>query len=155
VLQRLVHRGQTWAMPLSLGRVAALPILTLAVASLLILELPLQTLQVEVAQCIRAEAAGLEVLVRSDVGVFLQQVGYAAEDRGRDAIGMEALEQQQRLEVGVGGHASIHPPGVCSARAMDGRWKGSHGGEGARERGRAARTAGLQRQADGHRMRLE
>jgi hypothetical protein len=80
-------------MPLSLGRVAALPILTLAVASLLILELPLQTLQVEVAQCIRAEAAGLEVLVRSDVGVFLQQVGYAAEDRGRDAIGMEALEQ--------------------------------------------------------------
>jgi len=114
-------------MPLSLGRIRDFPVGTIAVAALLVLELPLQTLQVEVAQRIGAEAAGLEVLVGGHVGVLLQQVGDAPEDRRGDAVGMQALEQQQRLEVGVGGAASIHPPGVCSARAMGLGRKGSHG----------------------------
>ena len=115
-------------MPLSLARAGDFPILVaIAVGALLILNLPLQTLQVEVAQCIGTEAAGLEVLVGGDVRVFLQQVGYPAEDGGPYAVGMEALEQQQRLEVGVGGEARIHPPGVCSARAMGSGRKGSHG----------------------------
>jgi hypothetical protein len=118
VLHRFVDRGQVWAMPLSLRRVGGLPILALAVAALLQVKLPPQALQVEVAQRIRTQTAGLEELVRGHVRVLLQQVRYPAEDGGRDAIGMEALEQKQRLEVGVGGDASIHPPGVCSARAM-------------------------------------
>jgi hypothetical protein len=143
VLHRLLDRGQGWAMPLSLRRVRDVPILALAVAALLILELPPQTLQVEVAQCIGTETAGLEVLVRGDVRVLLQQVRYPAEDRRRDAVSMEALEQQERLEVGVGGDASIHPPSVCSARAMG---RGRNGSQ-RDERGRLFR-------ADGHRMRL-
>jgi hypothetical protein len=146
VLQRLLDTRQAWAMPLSLARVGDLPILALAVAALLVLNLPLQTLQVEVAQRIRTEAAGLEVLVGGNVRVFLQQVGYPTEDGGPYAIGMEALEKQQRLEVGVGGNASIHPPGVCSARAMSLGRKGSQGC--------CVGGDGLQLQPDGHRMRL-
>jgi hypothetical protein len=133
-------------MPLSLGRVCDLGILALAVGSLLVLQLPLQTLEIEVAQSIGTEATGLEVLVGGHVGVLLQQVGYPAEDGGLYAVGMQALEQQQRLEVGVGRAASIHPPGVCSARAMGLGRKGSHGCEGARERGRRGRRGSYGRQ---------
>lgn len=68
-----------------------------------------------------------------DVGVVLQQVGDSAEDGWIYAIAGEGLEQQQRLEMGVGGQAVIHPPvaldvGVCSARATRGRREGSHDG---------------------------
>lgn len=147
-MQRLLDGWQAWAMPLSLARAGDFPILVaIAVGALLVLNLPLQTLQVEVAQCIGTEAAGLEVLVGGDVRVFLQQVGYPAEDGGPYAVGMEALEQQQRLEVGVGGEARIHPPGVCSARAMGSGRKGSHGC--------CVGGDSLLGQADGHRMRLE
>jgi hypothetical protein len=81
-------------MPLSLRRVRDVSILTLAVAALLVFKLPPQALQVEVAQCIGTKTAGLEVLVRGDVRVLLQQVRDPAEDGRCYAIGMEALEQQ-------------------------------------------------------------
>ena len=129
VLQRFLNRRQAWAMPLSLGRVRAVPVRGVAVAGLLILQLSLQTLQVKVAQGIGAEAASLEVAVGGDIRVLLQQVRDAGEDGWLDAIGMQALEQQERLEVGVGREASSHPPGVCSARAMGLGRDGSHGGE--------------------------
>jgi hypothetical protein len=82
VLQRLLDRRQGWAMPLSLGRVRDGAMLSVAVAGVLNLnlDLPLQALQVEVAQGIGAQAAGLEVLVGGDVRVLLQQVRYPAED---------------------------------------------------------------------------
>lgn len=158
VLQRLLDGRQAWAMPLSLCRVCDLAMLRVGVGTLLELELALQALKVEVAQGIGAEAAGLEVLVRGDVRVLLEEVGDAAKHGGRHAIGMEALEEQQRLEVGVGRHASIHPPGVCSARAMSvlvGE-DGSQGDE--REQRRQPRRQRPQQQTqlletDGHRMR--
>jgi hypothetical protein len=143
VVQRFLDSRQAWAMPLSLRRACNVPILSFAIGSLLILNLPPQTLQVEVAQCIGTQTAGLEVLVGCDVGILLQQVGYPGEDGGGYAIGMEALEQKQRLEIGVGGEASIHPPGVCSARAMGLGQDGS-------QRDERERLFG----ADGHRMRL-
>lgn len=137
-------------MPLSLGPVRGVGILGVAVAALLILQLSLQTLQVEVAQGIGAEAAGLEVAVGGDVRVLLQQVRDAGEDGGLDAIGVQALEQQERLEVGVGREASSHPPGVCSARAMGLGRDGSHGGERGVERAtRAMGASGRESVADG------
>ena len=139
VLEGFLDGGQAWALSLSLGRARDIAVVGVAVGGLLMLELSLQALE-----GIGAEAAGLEVLVGGDVRVLLQQVGDAGEDGGADAIGMEALEQQERLEVGVGRDASRHPPGVCSARAMGVGWDGSHGDEG---RGRLA-------EADGHRTRL-
>jgi hypothetical protein len=130
-------------MPLSLRRVGDLPVLAFTLASLLILNLPLQTLQVEVAQRFGTQTAGLEVLVGGNVRMLLQQVRYSAEDRSPYAIGMETLEQQERLEVGVGRYASIHPPSVGGARAMGLGRNGSQRDE----RQRLFR-------ADGHRMRL-
>jgi len=41
---------------------------------------------------------------------------------------MQALEQQQRLETGVGGEASSHPPSERGARVTRRRRNGSHGG---------------------------
>lgn len=146
VLEGFLDGGQARALSLSLGRAGDIAVVRVGVGGLLMLELSLQALEVEVAQGIGTEAAGLEVLVGGDVRVLLQQVGDADEDSGADAIGMEALEQQERLEVGVGRDASRHPPGVCSARAMGVGRDGSHGDEG-RGRGRLA-------EADGHCTRL-
>jgi hypothetical protein len=129
VLERFLDGGQARALPLPLGRVGAVGGVRVAIGGMLMLEFLLQPLEVEVAQGIGTETAGLEVLVGGDVRVLLQQVGYAGEDGGADAIGMEALEQQKRLEVGVGRDASRHPPGVCSARAMGVGRDGSHGDE--------------------------
>jgi hypothetical protein len=83
-------------MPLSLGRVGDVAILSLTVAGLLSLNLnlPPQAVQVKVAQGIGTQAAGLEVLVRGHVRVLLQQVRYPAEDGRAYAIGMQTLEQQ-------------------------------------------------------------
>lgn len=112
--------GQIRGRQLPLPRTWDIAVLRIAVACLLMFNLPLQTLEIEVAQGVWAETAGLEVLVACDIGVLLQQVGYAAKDGGPDAIGMQALEQEQRFEVGVGRAASMHPPGVWGARAMMG-----------------------------------
>lgn len=130
VLEGFLDGRQARALSLSLGRARDIAVVGVAVGGLLMLELSLQALEVEVAQGIGTEAAGLEVLVGGNVRVLLQQVGDAGEDGGADAIGMEALEQQERLEVGVGRDASRHPPGVCSARAMGVGRDGSHGDEG-------------------------
>lgn len=127
VLQRFLDRRQRRAGLLPLSRVRAVAIHFPVRVGVLVLDLPPQAVQVEVAQGIRAEAAALEVLVAGDVGVLLQQVRNPAEDRGAHAIGMQALEQQQRLEGGVGRDASIHPPvplGVGGARRAMGRgWR--------------------------------
>jgi hypothetical protein len=94
VLQRFLDGGQRRTGLLPLARVRDIAIRLLAVVTLLVLDLPPQTLQVEVAQGIRAQAAALEVVVASDVGVLLQQVRNPAKDGGAHAIGMQALEQQ-------------------------------------------------------------
>lgn len=83
------------------------------------LDLPPYALEVEAAQRLSTEPADLEVLVAGDVGVLLQLVRDPVEDGGVYAIGVQALEQQQRLEVRVGGHSSIHPPVALGGR---GRW---------------------------------
>lgn len=122
MLQRFLDRGQRRTGLLPLPRVRAISVCLLIVVALLVLNLPPQALQVKVAQCIWAQSAALEVFVASDVGVLLQQVRDAAEDRVAYAIGSQTLEQQKRLEGGVGRAASIHPPvplGVfCARRAM-------------------------------------
>ena len=71
VLQRLLDGGQAWAMPLSLGRVCDLAMVGIGVGALFEFEFALQTLEVEAAQGIGAETAGLEVLVCGDVRVLL------------------------------------------------------------------------------------
>jgi hypothetical protein len=124
VLQRLLDRGQRRARLLPLPRVRAIPAGIVAGLGLLVVQLAPQPLQVKVAQGIRAQAAALEVLVGGNVRVLLQQVRDAAKDAGADAIGMQALEQQERLEGGVGSAAVIHPPrpvGVRGARRAMGR----------------------------------
>jgi hypothetical protein len=131
VLQRLLHGGQARArglplarLDLSVGRVAVWLVA-------LIPDLFLEDVQVEVAQGLWAQAAALEALVGGDVRIGLQQIGDAAEDLRVHAIGMERLEQEKRLEVGVGGQASSHPPEplglVQCARAARGRRERSHG----------------------------
>lgn len=118
-------------------------------------DLILQDEQIEVAQRIGAQAAALEALVGGDVGVVLQQLRDPAEDRGAYAIGMEGLEQQERLEVGVGGEASIHPPvpldGVLGTRATTlGRQGSQHdGGERAKDACRQRRAPREMAQAGG------
>lgn len=129
-------------MPLSLARVGHVAILALALGGLLVLELLAQSVEIEVAQCIGAQTAGLEVLVLPHVGRVREQIRDLGPDGVVDAIGMQALEQQQRLEVGVGGEARIHPPSVCGARAM------GRGRNGSQRDGRR-RSSG----ASGHRMR--
>jgi hypothetical protein len=129
VLQRLLDRRQRRARLLALPGVRAVAVAVAAAAilagvGLLELQLPPQALQVEVAQRIRAQAAALEELVAGDVGVLLEQVRDAAKDAGADAIGVQALEQQQRLEGGVGRATGIHPPqpeGVRGARRAERR----------------------------------
>lgn len=141
MLERFLDGGQGRALPLSLGRAGRVIVGGLLEAKLE-LAFPLQTLEVEVAQGIGTETAGLEVLVGGDVRVLLEQVGDAGEDGGADAIGVEALEQQERLEVGVGRDASRHPPGVCGARAMGVGRDGSHGdGDGEGEEGDGRKRA--------------
>lgn len=137
VLQRLVHGGQTGAGCLALAR------LDLSVGGIgvglvaLVADLFLEDVQVEIAQGIWAEAAALEARVRGDVWVGLQQLGDGAEDLRVHTIGMERLEQEERLEVGVGGQAIIHPPGPLRLGlgldlgwdAMGSGWERSHGDE--------------------------
>jgi hypothetical protein len=123
VLQRLLDRGQrgTGLLPLAWVAIAGGVV---AVIALLEVDLAPQPLEIEVAQGIRAETAALEVPVASDIGVLLQQVRDPAEDGSAYAIGVQALEQEQRLEGGVGRAASIHPPvplGVRGARRAMGR----------------------------------
>lgn len=89
----------------------------------------------------------MEGFILDDIGRLLQQVGDPAEDTVAYTIGMEALEQQERLEVGVGGDARRHSPGVGGARAME------LGRDGSQRDGRRRRRRGL-RWAAGHRMRL-
>jgi hypothetical protein len=123
VLQRLLDVGQHGTGLLPLARVAIAAGLV-AVVALLEVDLAPQPLEIEAAQGIRAEAAALEVAVAGDVGVLLQQVRDAGEDGGADAIGVQTLEEEQRLEGGVGRAASIHPPvpvGVRGARRAMGR----------------------------------
>jgi len=71
-------------MPLSLaaGGGGEVPILNSMIASLFVIDLSPQALEIEVAQCIGTETASLEVLVASDIRTPLQQVGYAGEDGG-------------------------------------------------------------------------
>lgn len=109
VLERFLDRGQCGHRGLPLPRVLA--ILCIAVAALLQLNLPPQPLQVEAAQGIRTQTAGLEELVRRDVWVSLQQLGRLAEGILCHAIALEALEDEERFEGGVGGDASCHAPG--------------------------------------------
>lgn len=155
VLQRLLDGGQAGALALPLGGVGAVGGEAIGVGGLVAVELPAQALEVKVAQGIGAQAAGLEVLVRGDVGVVVEQVRDAGKDGGADAVGMEALEQQERLEVGVGRDASRHPPGVCSgaSRAVGGWRDGSQGGGGGRAEQRRRRQRLLETDDDGHRMR--
>lgn len=75
-------------MPLSLARGLAISVLTLAIACLFRIKLLPQAFQIEVAQRIGTEAAGLEVFVASNVRDVLQQVGNPAEDGRAYAIGM-------------------------------------------------------------------
>jgi len=117
VLQRLGDGGQRRARLLPLARVCgavAVPVRVAVrvaiVVALLVLDLPAQALQVEVAQGIRAQAAALEGPVGDDVGVLLQLVRDLAEDIVLEAVRVQALEQQKRLESGVRRDASIHPP---------------------------------------------
>jgi hypothetical protein len=148
VLQRLVDRGQHGAGLLSLARVRDIAVRLPVMVALLVLELPAQALEVEVAQGIGAQAAALEVLVAGDVGVPLQLVRNPAEDVVLEAIGVEALEQQQRLERGVRGDASIHPPvrvGRWGLRygSQRGSWERLRGAVGhGTARGRWARWSG-------------
>jgi hypothetical protein len=79
---------------------------------------PSQPFQIKGAQRIRTEAAALVVVVAGDVGVLLQQVRDAAKDGGADAIDAEVVEQQERLEGGVG--RCRHSP---VARRTEGRWR--------------------------------
>jgi hypothetical protein len=128
VLQRFLDRGQRRTGLLPLPRVRAISVRLLIGVALLVLNLPSQALQVEVAQRIRAQAPALEVFLAGDVGVLLQQVRDPAEDGSAYAIGSQTLEQQERLEGGVGRAAGIHPPvpmGVfCARRAMERRGLG-------------------------------
>jgi len=78
--------------------------------------------------------------VASDFRVLLQQIRDLAEDGVFYAIGMQALEQQKRLESGVGRAASIHPP--VPLRAM---------GRGKRRDGSQRESWGRLRRASGHR----
>lgn len=132
MLQRFLDRGQRWTRLLPFPRVCNVSIGLVIIVALFVLNLPPQALQIKIAQGIRAQTAALEILVASDVGVLLQQVRDPAEDVVAYAIGSQTLEQQERLEVGVGRAASIHPPvpvGVFGARWARGRrrgqWKGS------------------------------
>jgi hypothetical protein len=127
VLQRFLDRGQRWTGLLPLPRVRAISMRLVAGVALLVLDFPPQPLKIKVAQGIRTETAALEVPVASNIGVLLQQVRDAAEDGGAHAIGMETLEEQERLESGVGRAASIHPPvpvGVRGAQWAMGRGLG-------------------------------
>jgi hypothetical protein len=63
------------------------------------------------------------MFVASDVGVLLQQIRDPAEDAVAYSIGAQTLEQQERLEVGVGRAAVIHPPVPVGGRR--GQRKGS------------------------------
>jgi hypothetical protein len=124
VLQRLLHRGQRRARLLALAGVCGVAADMLARVGLLEVQLPAQALEVEVAQGVRAQAAALEELVAGDVRVLLEQVRDAAKHAGADAIGVQALEQQQRLEGGVGSATGTHPPqpeGVRGARRAERR----------------------------------
>lgn len=136
-------------MPLSLARALDVSILALAVGALLVINLLPQPLQIEVAQSIGTQSTGLEELVAGNVGRVLQQVRDLAKDGRRDTIGMEALEQQERLEVGVGGDLGRHPPGLWGARAMGVGRDGSQRDRRWRQRERRQLDG-----ADGHRMRL-
>jgi hypothetical protein len=98
VLDRLLDRRQGWARGLALARWLRVAIERLLVAvGALALDLVLEDVQVEVAQGVRAEAAALEALVLGDVRVALQQLRDSAEDVRGEAIGVQRLEQQQRL----------------------------------------------------------
>jgi hypothetical protein len=120
VLQRLLHRRQRRAGLLALPGVRAFAVgfRVFAVAALLELDLAPQPFQIKGAQRIRTEAAALVVVVAGDVGVLLQQVRDAAKDGGADAIDAEVVEQQERLEGGVG--RCRHSP---VARRTEGRWR--------------------------------
>lgn len=122
VLEGFLDGGQRRRGLLPLARVRAIAVDFLTGIGMLVVDLAPQTLEVEVAQGIRTQTAALVELVADDVRVLLQEVRDAGKDRRADAIGMQALEQQERLEGGVGRAASIHPPGpvgvVGARRAM-------------------------------------
>lgn len=105
VLQRVLQGGQggagELAFPGGLGGVGMGLVVGVGVA----LDLVLEDVQVAGAQGIWAQAGGLVVCVLGDVRVGLEQVGDLDEDIGGDAVGMERLEQEERLEAGVGRHA--------------------------------------------------
>ena len=109
VLQRFLDGGQRRPCGLPLPRVVA--ILGIAVAGLLHIKLPPQPFQIEAAQGIGAQTAALEGLVLSDLGAGLQQLRGLAEGVRGHAIALQALEDEERLEGGVGGDASRHAPG--------------------------------------------
>lgn len=140
VLERLVGQGQRRAVSLALGGGGVVAVggggvgvaVAITATGLLVVELAAQAVEVEAAQGIRAEAGGLEQRVGGHVGRLLQQVRDAAKDGRGDAVGVQALEQQQGLEAGVGG-AGGHRPG--GARAMGRARNGSQrGGRGVYER---------------------
>jgi hypothetical protein len=145
VLQRFLDGGQRGSGGLALAGVRAVG--CVAVVGLLQLQFQLatQALKVEAAQGIRAQTAALEEGVARDIRVGLEQLRRLGEGIWRDAIALEALEDEQRLEGGVGGNARRHAPGsvdgVGGARRA-GRlgWEGSQG-EGGRPR-RASQRAG-------------
>jgi hypothetical protein len=127
VLQRFLNCGQCRTGLLPLPRIRAISIRLIAIVALLVVDLPPQAVEIKVAQGIRTETAALEVSVASNVGVLLQQVRDPAEDGGAYAIGMQTLEEEERLEGGVGRAASIHPPvplGVDGAQRAMGRGLG-------------------------------
>lgn len=144
VLDRLLDRRQGGARGLALARGLRVGVGRVGIGrGALAPELVLEDVQVEVAQGIRAEAAALEALVLGDVRVALQQLRDPAEDVRGEAMGVQRLEQQQRLEVGVGSQAGIHPPGPLQAR------RGREGRQHGRLEGDRVAGDGAPRRCDG------
>lgn len=132
--ERLFEGLQFRTGRLPLGRPLDFPVGHLAILLVVFgAKLVFQLVQVEGAQGLRTETAALEVFVLGDVRVGLEQIGNLGPDIAGYAINIERLEQKKRLEVGVGGDASIHPPILwgrgTSATGRRGR-EGSHGGGG-------------------------
>jgi hypothetical protein len=112
VLQRFLDRGQAGGRQLPLAGEGAMWAVAVGVGALLMLDLPPQAVEIEGAQGIRAQTRLVEEWVGGHVGVPLQHIRDGAKDGGPDAVGMQALEEQERFEVRVGGEAVIHSPSV-------------------------------------------
>lgn len=153
VLERVLDTGQHGRSGLALPGVLAMR--GGAVAGLLDLQLPPQTVQVEAAQGVGAQTGALEEAVARDVRVGVEQLRGPGEGGRGHAMAGQALEDEERLEGGVGRGAGRHAPGeVCGVgggRRADGLGRdgsqrdGDGGYEG--QAGIAGRRAG--RRADG------